>query len=337
MNKYTDLILKYRLGEMTITEREEFNRNLCHNLQLRKEFLFQEKLDKIMKKSLMLEAIENDPDLIKAEILACQDIENYMEAGRSSKKQTESNNINVETEVQLRKKIAKAEVEMVLSGIDNVSEVWVRNFDMNKAAIRHDASAQRIVEYVKKSDPFDQKAITMYPKRKGISRNIMLQAAAAVLVLSLLLFKSLTPSYTGDSIYQHYYSPLEANSLTLRGNAQSANGQLQEGIDYYISKDYGKAEEAFNNLRKMKQNLPEVLLFSGLNQMEQNNIPAAIGYFNDILSAEDQFIPEAQWYLGLCYIKTGETLRAVALMEILAETEGLYKKKAQLILKNLKR
>lgn len=85
----------------------------------------------------------------------------------------------------------------------------------------------------------------------------------------------------------------------------------------------------------MNTNLPEMLLFSGLNQMGLGNIPAAITLFSDLLSSKDQFVPEAQWYLGLCYLKTGDNLKARSLMETMSETEGIYKKKAQLILKNL--
>ncbi len=96
------------------------------------------------------------------------------------------------------------------------------------------------------------------------------------------------------------------------------------------------AELAFKELLKMNENLPEVLLFSGLNQMGKSNFPEAINIFTSIISADDQFVPEAQWYLGLCYIKTGENLKAHSIMGILSEAEGIYKKKAQLILKNLK-
>jgi len=337
MNNYTDIILKYRLGEMTIAERDEFNRNLCTNIQLRKEFLFQEKLDKVMKKNLLLEAIESDPDLIKAEILARNDIENYLsDAGiKNSKKGI--NIFEVETEVELRKMIAKAEVEMVLSGIDNVSEVWVRDFEQNKPKIVRNQESQRIIEFVKKSDPFNESDEKKPSIIQMINRKIVYQVAAAVLVLSLLLFKSLTPSYSGDNVYKHYYEPLEANSFTIRSNSQNVNAKFREGVDFYLSKNYEKAEVAFNSLRKPNETMPEVSLYAGLNQMGKGNFPEAITLFSDLLSAEDQFVPEAQWYLGLCYIKTGENLKACSLMETLAENEGMYRKKAQLILKNLKR
>lgn len=337
MNNYNDIILKYRSGEMSIAEREEFNGFFRLNVQLRREYMFQEKLDKLMKKSLLLETIESDPGLKKAEISARLDIENYLNNGGERIIKNDFKNFEIENEVELKKRIAKAEVEMVLAGMDDISEVWVRNFQDRQPFIWNDKAAQKIFEYVKESLLLNDNVVQMRHIGTRLTRKVSISLAAAALVFSLLLFKSLTPSYSGDSVYKNYYEPLEANSFTLRGNSQDVNSKLQEGFDYYLSKDYAKAELAFSNLRKMNENRPEILLFSGLNQMEQQNYLAAINLFNDLISAEDQFIPEAQWYLGLCYIRTGENMKARSIMETLSETEGLYKKKAQLILKNLNR
>ena len=108
-----------------------------------------------------------------------------------------------------------------------------------------------------------------------------------------------------------------------------------KSVDLYLSKEYANAELVFSNLRKMNKKLSEVLLFSGLNQMGLDNYTAAITSFTDLLSREEQYVPEAQWYLGLCYIKTGELSKAHSLLVTLSQTEGIYKNKAQLILKNL--
>ena len=337
MNNYSDLILKYQSGEMGISEREAFNRDFFTNTDLRKEFVFQEKLDKIMKESLFLEGIESDPNLIKAEILAQQDIDNYLDKGRIRNYNNPISIFEVETEVEIRKRIAKAEVEMVLAGIDDISETWVKNFLQRKHLLHEDRDAQRIAEYVRTSESFSETTIQMPAASTGrrISRKLVFQLAAAVFVLSLLLFKALTPTYSGESLYKSYYEPLETNSFQLRGSMDDVNNRLQQGVDLYLSKDYGKAELVFGNLRKMNKNLPEVLLFSGLNQMELNKYSAAITTFTDLLSREEQFVPEAQWYLGLCYIKTNEVSKARPLLASLSQTEGIYKKKAQLILKNL--
>jgi len=336
MNNFTEIILNYHSGEMNKTEREEFKRNLNINENLRKEYVFQCKIDKIMKQSLLLEAIENDPELIKAEILALKDIDNYRRSNVENSIKREFSIVEVDTEVELRKKIAKAEVEMILSGIDDVSEEWVKTFEQKKPS-QNDVVAQRIIEFVKQSDPFNEKVIQMPVLRRRLTRKIGYQVAAAVLILSLLLIRPLAPSFMSSSVYDQYYEPLEANSYRLRGNSNEITGKLQDGVDYYLSKDYTHAELAFKELRKMNDNLPEVLLFSGLNQMGQGKFPEAITIFTDLLNAEEQFVPEAQWYLGLCYIKTGENAKAFSIMETLSETEGIYKKKAQLILENLKR
>ena len=85
MNNFTDIILKNRLGEMNRAEREDFKRNLILNEQLRKEYSFQEKHDNILKNSMLLESIENDPDLIEADILAQRDIGLFMDLGKSKR------------------------------------------------------------------------------------------------------------------------------------------------------------------------------------------------------------------------------------------------------------
>jgi len=335
MNNYNDLILKYQSGEMTIPEREEFNRNFFLSEELRKEFLFQEKLGKVMKKNLFLEGIESDPNLIKAEILALQDIDNYLNNSNMKNIRMENKTINIETEVEIRKKIAKAEVEMVLSGIDDLAEEWVRDFELRKPAIQGNVSAQHIFDYISKNGISLESDIQIPAVSRHISRKIIFQAAAAVFILSLLLFKALTPGFSGDSVYKNYYEPLESNSFQFRGSAQEVSSKLQEGVDYYLSKDYNKAELAFNNLRKIDSELPELLLYSGLNHMGKNNFKAAIPYFSYLLILKNKFVPEAQWYLGLCYFKTGDLSNARLLMATVSESEGIYKNKAFKILKSL--
>ncbi|MEI6141653.1 MAG: tetratricopeptide repeat protein [Mariniphaga sp.] len=336
MNNFTDIILKNRLGEMNKAEREDFKRNLVLNEQLRKEYSFQEKLDNILKNSMLLDTIENDPDLIKADILAQRDIGLFMDLNKS-RNSGNNNNLDIQDEVEMRKKIAKAEVEMFLSGIDVLSEVWVKNYDFNKKTIAEDAEAQKITNYIKKSLSQNLRVVTLSSLTHQLTRKIGYSVAAAVLLLSLLTVKSLTNTYIGDNIFDKYYSTLEANSYRMRGNSQEGIERLQEGIDYYVSKDYAKAEIVFEQLAGSSENRSEILLYSGLNKMQQGNYNGAIALFEDLLSKQELFVPEVQWYLGLCYVKTGDKLKALPMMESLANTEGLYKNKARVILKDLKR
>lgn len=248
------------------------------------------------------------------------------------------NDFRVETEIEMRKRIARAEVEMVLAGIDDISEEWVRDFERRKPLLQGDHGVRQIADYVSRSETFNEKVIQMPDNKYRLTSKVVLRSAAAVFILSLLLFKSLIPANSGDSVFRNYYQPLEANSYQMRGSEQDVvSNKLQEGVGYYLSREYGKAEVAFDNLRKTDKNMPELLLFSGLNKMGQNNFSAAITTFKDLLSQEEQFVPEAQWYLGLCYIKTGDLVNARSVFAELAQTEGLYRKKAQRILRNLTR
>ena len=341
MNNFTDIILKYQSEEMTNDEQEEFKRNLNLNESLRKEFEFQEKIDEIMKISLLLEAMVADPELPEYELIACKDIALYKpkegekKIGINGKK--DHRVIELETDVELQKKIAKAEVEIAMHGIDEISEVWVKNFDEKKPSIEEVITAQRILAYVNESDPFGKDAVLIPSVRRRIKIKTIFMAVAAIFVFSLLLYKSLAPSYTNDSLYSQYYEPLEANSFLFRGSSNEVSDKLQSGVDYYMSKNYTKAELIFDELLKRKESLSEVRLYSGLNQMGKGNFANAINLFTELISADDQYVPEAQWYLGLCYIRTGQNVEAHSLFEIMSETEGIYKKKAQLILKNLNR
>ena len=338
MNNFTDIILKNRLGEMNKAKREDFKRNMVLNEQLRKEYSFQENVDNVLKNSLLLESIENDPDLIKADILAKNDIDFYLGMDNASKgPQVGKSIFEIDAEVEMRKKIAKAEVEMFLSGIDVVSEVWVRNYNFNKKRIASDPAAQGIFNYIKNSLATKERVIQLPTWSHRISRRVGVGLAAAILVFSLFFVKSLSSGYSDGSIFERYYEPLEANSYSLRGNSQLGVEKLQEAIDLYLSKDYNSAELAFSQLGNQKIHQSEILLYRGLNKMQQDKYTDAIGFFTNLLANQDQFIPEAQWYLGLCYIKTGENQKAFPLLNALSQTEGLYKNKAIVILKNLKR
>ena len=340
MNNFTDIILKNRLGEMNKAEREEFKRNLFLNEKLRKEYSFQEELDNVMKNSLLLESIESDPDLIKADILAKNDINNFLKNKKSTQKNIIAPHaIGIEDEVELRKKIARAEIEMFVSGIDVITDAWVKNYNYDKKILNMFPENQEIYNYIKQS--LDT-SVTPVRHIRGIFSPISLRvgvSAAAVLLFSVILIKSLSFSIADNSQYTKFYEPLDGNSYHMRGsNSINDNDKkLQEGIDYYLTGKYNTAENVLNQIPVNTVENPEVLLYKGLTKMELNKNAEAIDLFSSLINLNDQFVPEAQWYLGLTLLKTGETDRAKQLFNVLSKTEGIYKKKSYDILSNLNR
>jgi lipopolysaccharide biosynthesis regulator YciM len=63
---------------------------------------------------------------------------------------------------------------------------------------------------------------------------------------------------------------------------------------------------------------------------------AGKSYKNVVDHNDNLYIEDANWLLGLCYIKTGETEKARARLEMIAASESRYSKKAAKALRRMK-
>jgi TolA-binding protein len=338
MTNYTNLILKYLLGELTDLEREHFELELQFNHQLQLEYNLQLKLDKFMKTSVLLEETEADPELGFADAQSKNDIEQYLGSLQKNSKNSSNRNINIEE--YLKEKLQKAEIEMAVKGIDNVTGNWVKEWETKKKKAVNSPENIGIEAFITES----MKQNNLPPARKKIifgkwsvkQISAAFGAIAAIFIISLLIFNSLEPSLTESELFDKYYEPLTDNSFKIRGSDQEINKDFSKAVDFYLSSNYIEADSKFGQIREMGISSSELLLYSGLTKTATGDYPAAIQLFNSLLNDSDQFSPEAKWYLGLCYLKTGEPEKAKALMEDLIG-QGFYLKKATIILKNLDR
>ena len=154
------------------------------------------------------------------------------------------------------------------------------------------------------------------------------------IILGVSIFFIENETKTVD-LYSINYKPLTEVSFAYRGEpVNNKVREFQTAIDFYLSGDYIKADEIFNK-ELQHDTSPELLLYSGLNKMAKNDFYVAIQLFNKLLYSSDIYTIEAQWYLALCYIKTNQKEKAKNIMGVLSKTEGIYKKNAGIILKNL--
>jgi TolA-binding protein len=71
--------------------------------------------------------------------------------------------------------------------------------------------------------------------------------------------------------------------------------------------------------------------------MEINEYAKANENFKRIIDHKaNAFIESAEWYLGLCYLKTGDINKATEIFQTIAVSEGYYKKEARKVLKRIK-
>lgn len=182
-----------------------------------------------------------------------------------------------------------------------------------------------IVEYFNSIDEKEKKHVS-------IIKNLSFVLITS-LIFIFLIFKFTPNNDRYEILYEKNYTPLKDTSFNFRGINTKKQHHL--AIDYYLSDNYDKADAIFNEAHDLT---PELLLFSGLNNMAKKNFSLAIDIFNKLLynnSNSNSYTVEAQWYLALCYIKTKQIDKAKNLMIILSQTDGIYKKKAEIILKNL--
>ena len=136
-------------------------------------------------------------------------------------------------------------------------------------------------------------------------------------------------------MFDRYYKPYEP-SLSLRSGLNNGNQDFNLAIEYYNVHDYRNAAIYFS---KVVQKEPEDMhstLLSGISNFEISNYPEAENSFVRVIDDDDNlFIDHAQWYLSMCYIKTGETGKAKDQLALIADSESIYRKNAKQILKRL--
>jgi tetratricopeptide (TPR) repeat protein len=172
--------------------------------------------------------------------------------------------------------------------------------------------------------------------RTALYKRMLLVAAgfALLIILGVLSYGLIHREYTSDKLYSMYYRPYVPDIL-IRSDTDKADA-MGEAILLY---DRGSYSTAYNNLLDMidadsKNYMARFYL--GLSCMEQNKFEEAIIQFDSILkNCRSTLIYHSQWYLALCYLKTGNTREAKDLLETIASGNTYYRKKAENLLKKL--
>ncbi len=224
--------------------------------------------------------------------------------------------------------VAAAQVPEVMAAIHNdpaAHEQW-EYLQLAKAAVRHGALANQVAAV--KEQYYAGQAGNVTIAKKGIVRKLTFNAMKVAACLFIVLGGWGVLKYTLTSpkdIYNHNYSSYELN--TSRG--ADAAGQLENS---YRQKDWNAVVALFN--RETNADNKAVFL-TAMAEMELKKYPDAIRHLNAIVNknttaAEAGFEDEAQYYLALCYLATGQTSQASALFnEIKANPAHLYYKKVR--------
>jgi tetratricopeptide (TPR) repeat protein len=166
-----------------------------------------------------------------------------------------------------------------------------------------------------------------------------LMAASIILValigtIYLVLLKSST--YSNSDLYNKYYEPYEVVINVRSGNIESNNMFIQ-ALQKYQSKDYTAALSIFEKIIETDSTNAACNFYGGISFMETSKYLKASKSFSSVIRQNDNlFIEQAEWYLGLCYLKINKTSSAKAIFTKIADSKSFYQDKANSLIKNLK-
>ncbi len=345
MNKHIRNILDRSDGYLVGNNRKRFEIELQNNEELRNDYCLFKQINESMKGRLDLEEVRKDPALDSLVPVVGNLIidynknhENYL----GYQKFINDSLVNEESIRELTDEISYIKNEIKEYKVDKIAERWVTEWNEKKEIPEaKNSSTEKNREFITRSLEPDN--IRSDPKtnlkknsdkRKYLFRIIGLAAAASL--AAIVMFKGLIPSDNPDKLYQEYYEPMSALSPVTRSVKTSLTGKYAEAVDLYKKGNYQSAAAGFLDLMQQDSVFAAPRFFAGITQMELGNYSQAIVFLSGVIALSGDYRLEAQWYLGLSYLKIGDSSKAIACFEILAGSEGFYQDRARILLRRLK-
>jgi tetratricopeptide (TPR) repeat protein len=335
MRNYIGYINDYSDGNLNEAKRKWFEQELLHNEELKSKYLLFRQVNRYMQSKFDLEEVINDPDRPKINDQTRQMVSDFnqnpnkfnnsrsfIEIAFNPSHGFESN----EKHKPINQKVGK-------DNVNDITKQWVEEWNVRN--LSSDLENESRKAYIKTSletkshDILPQKQIRINPYTIRI---VGLVAAATIGVF--ILIKTLNPSPNHEELYLKYYQPLEAFSTTTRSSNTSVD-LFSDAIGFYKEGQYKSATAIFSDLVAKEPSNIHYQFFKGISLLELGDFNQAIALLNKVVTNNQEFKKEAQWYLGLSYLKTNNIEKAIACFKELSYSKGHYQTKANDLLKRL--
>ena len=222
--------------------------------------------------------------------------------------------------------------------------VRVRDYLKAKIQLEEMRSDPLLGEAEKQAElAFENDSVTRGPgdirsgSNRGFRKKLRYIPAVAAVIVILLVIRLFVPVTNPDTLFKAYYEPLSATDYNQRGEIDVVFPNLSEGINLYNQGDYEQSIRILDKVKSVQDDLSEVDLFQGLNYIGLERYGTARGILDHYIENNTRFLPEAYWYLSLCYLKTGEYAKSRALLTRLEAYDGMYSEDAQALERKLRR
>jgi tetratricopeptide (TPR) repeat protein len=338
--------MDYAGGKLAGRKAREFEGQLRVSKELRDDYHLFCQLNEVMRGKFDLEDVKNDSALPQIDSVAKDAISEYQQNSEHSMEDREFiNNALGEriTDTYTIEEIERIKLEIDEFNVDETTEGWVKEWLENKHNRKaKDPDVEKMISYIRESLETEKHKSVWKIFRGGMNgreKSQMIRIvglSAAALIAGFLLFRTLVPSSDPDDLYFAFYKPMTAVSPVTRGLNEGLSAQYIAAIEMYKKGNYNSAASMFNEIIQKDTSMPAPHFFGGITQMEMGNYAEAISQLSIVASQSQDYYKEAQWYLGLSYLKTGDKTRAVPYFKVLSETEGYYHDQALKLLRRLK-
>jgi TolA-binding protein len=239
--------------------------------------------------------------------------------------------------------IREMQDEISQKNLDETSSEWVREWNETEGSEKGaDEKRAEIRDFI--TGAFEQKEKvgkidTGIVRYQGFKKALVILTpilAAAALTGVFFLFRPLLFPDDSRKLFSEFYEPFAVVSTATRSNNTIRSENFSNAIENYKKGDYLAAAAGFE---KETQNNPASLsssFFMGIADLETGNTARAIEMLNIVEKGNGEFSKEATWYLGLAYLKSGDKEKAADRFGLLAGSPGFYSDRAEKILRRLK-
>ena len=180
----------------------------------------------------------------------------------------------------------------------------------------------------------DQSAVRVKQTRYRKVLSYAAIASLAVLLSLGVLLKVQHNKLSNQQIYQKHFEPYE---VTMVYRSADSDELLNQAVMAYDAQNYTAAIELFEQLIKSYPNEMEYQLSLGISYMETEQYVKADNKLRGIIDHNDNlYIEQAAWYLGFCYLHTGQNEAARQHFKGIARSNSSFNKKAKNILRKIR-
>lgn len=239
-------------------------------------------------------------------------------------------------------------IENFLGGTAGRAEAeWLKEEMRNNPSLTREVNLRRktdeilanreILDLRAKLGVIEMKKRSSGAMRKTVMKTARYAAAIALLaVISSALYFILRPGESADELFSANYARYESPGA-VRSAVSTGNTLMENAIASYAAREYEQAIGYLEQMIVSENDNMESAFMHGMANMEISNYPGASGSFSRVIEHNDNlYLEDAAWYLGLCYMMTDNTEKAVKQFETIAASRSRYSRQADRLARKLK-